>query len=736
MRQGILRLETEDMARNVFLPFGDLCKAFRQRRRLTQQELAALAGVHRNTIGRWERGDILPESRTTVLDLARVLCLDALETRQLLAASLTTQALSWDIPYPRNPLFTGRDKLLTRLHERMQSDLAYGLPPSYALQGLGGIGKTQTALEYAYRYCQDATVVLWIRGETAESITRSFVDIAELLGLPERRLANQQQIVLAVQDWLVQTHDWLAIWDNVEEVDLLRRFLPARRQGSVLLTTRRHALGNLAQGIELPPLPPEEGVLFLLRRAKLLEPGVGRAQLQHLAERLPEEYAAAEELAALLDGLPLALDQVGAYVEETGCGLTTYLRYFEPYQHQLLGRRGTPQEDHPASVMRTFIMAYEQVKQVHPAAAELLCFCTLLAPDAIPEELIIKGAPHLGPILQPVAADPYQLDAAIATLRSFSLIQRQAETRTLSLHRLVQAVLREQLDPPPVLAWAERVVRAVNAAFPPFSPEHWSRYEAYLPHAQACRTLITQTDRQVPEAIELFQKAGRYLLSRGNYSETRLFLTQAHILQQRQPEPDQLEIAVTFNLLGELYWAQEAHEEAEALWERALLTREQLLGVMHPLTLESLNNVALAYWCQKRYSQAEAMLVRTLQLREELLGPSHPETGESLNNLGFAYLQQRKYDQAEPLLIRAVDIHEQHIGPEHPCTATCLKNLAVLYREQGKYAQAEAILKRVLLICERHMVPEHFLTKTCLKDLEVLYQKQGRSASICISPLS
>ncbi|MBV9258749.1 MAG: helix-turn-helix domain-containing protein, partial [Ktedonobacteraceae bacterium] len=329
------------MTTHDLYPFGELLKEFRTRRHLTQHQLATDLGLHRNAISRWEQGDVLPASKAIVLELARYLSLTDQEARQLLEASLTALVPPWNVPHPRNPFFTGRQEILDQLHTLLRTDQAITFTRSQALHGLGGIGKTQVALEYAYRHALEYAAVFWIGAENSETILSSFVAIAEVLKLPEREAPDQQQTVAAVQYWL-QTHSrWLLIWDNLEELELLQRFLPSRRQGTILITTRRQALGIVAADVKLEPLTPEEGVTLLLQRARMLRPGATSEEVDQLAARIPTEYAAAQEVVAVLSGLPLAVDQAGAYLEETGCGLSNYLDRYEQQRAALLARRGS-----------------------------------------------------------------------------------------------------------------------------------------------------------------------------------------------------------------------------------------------------------------------------------------------------------------------------------------------------------------------------------------------------------
>lgn len=215
--------------------FGDVLKSFRQRKQLSQQALANLLGTHRNTISNWERGNFLPKSKTMVLELARLLCLDEQETRQLLEASLTALTPHWSLPFPRNPLPAEREELLQTLHQVLHADQNKALPRNCAIYGLGGSGKTQLAIEYAYRYALEYTAVFWINASDVERLTESFQAIAQVLQVPTCQETTQRQIVAAVHSWLAQHRDWLLIWHNGENLDLMQQFFPPALQGATLL---------------------------------------------------------------------------------------------------------------------------------------------------------------------------------------------------------------------------------------------------------------------------------------------------------------------------------------------------------------------------------------------------------------------------------------------------------------------------------------------------------------------
>src|SRR5712692_1193736 len=387
-------------------------------------------------------------------------------------------ASAWNVPYVRNPYFTGREELLKQLHENLAQNKAAALTQAQAISGLGGIGKTQTAVEYAYRYREEYRYVLWVNAATRDELITSFVELAAILNLPERQEKDQLKIVAAVKQWLT-THDkWLLIFDNADDLALVEDVLPSGGKGHLILTTRAHATGTRANGIEVEKMDSQKGMLLLLRRAKVLTLD---ASLDHtpIADR-----TAAASIVQEMDGLPLAIDQAGAFIEETQCSVSDYLQRYLQRQAVLLKRRGGSGKDHPEPVATTWSLSFERVDQLDPLAAELLRCCAFLAPDAIPEQMIIDGASELGTLLQPIAENVLLLDEALGTLLRFSLVQRRRDERTFFIHRLVQAVLIGSMDAQTQRNYAERIVKAVNQAYPDVTDyRNWPRCQQYLPHA-------------------------------------------------------------------------------------------------------------------------------------------------------------------------------------------------------------------------------------------------------------
>lgn len=277
----------------------------------------------------------------------------------LLAASAPRAALPkiWNIPYARNPFFLGRDDELARLRRHLQAGWVTALSQPQAISGLGGIGKTQLALEYAYRYHQDYQMVLWARAESTEALVSSYITVASHLRLPEREAKEQDIAVRAVKTWLQTHHGWLLILDNADELALLPNFLPPSLGGHLLLTTRAAATGRLAHRMEIEILRPEHGALFLLRRAALIPVDADLLQASQ------EERELALHISQELGGLPLALDQAGAYLEETGMDLAGYWQIYQQHRAELLRERRGLVTDHPEPVATTWSLSFQRVKE-------------------------------------------------------------------------------------------------------------------------------------------------------------------------------------------------------------------------------------------------------------------------------------------------------------------------------------------------------------------------------------
>ncbi len=752
-------METSDLT-----SFGELLKSYRKRQRLTQQQLARQLALHHNTIGAWERGDYLPATRGMILELARCLRLTEGETQTLLEASLTAVTPRWNVPYQRNPFFTGRQATLQHLHRLLSAQPNSGTYRAVILSGLAGIGKTQTALEYAYRHALDYTAIFWISAETEEGLLSSFAAIARTLKLPVSYTQKQEEVVKLVLDWLNTHQNWLLIFDNVEQKELVKGFVPCSPNSSLLFTTRLPGLVTLAPNLELQPLPLEESFQLLLKRA-------GVQSLYQPSEPIStEETEAAHTIARTLDGLPLALDQAAAYIEESHCRFVGFLSLFHYDALHMLQEHPTS-ATYPRSVEKTFTLAFERLQKQNPLAADILMLCCFLAPDEIPEALLIKGNMHLSEELRAALSNPHQFQAIFKDLLAYALLRHNTQTETLSMHRLVQTVLKEKLSEEAQGQWIAMLIRMLDQLFcieqGQMDTGRWSWCEQVLPHAQSVLQEAERLQVVSRELGKLLQKIATYLFQRARYEQAEMLYLRAISIQKQvlgEAHPD-LALALTglanthhqqgkyqevevfyqeaislteaslgaehqqlvLPLLGLAFFYQETNQykKAEAMYRRALGVCTQASGKELPIVGTVLHNLGACYLVQGYHTQAEPFYLQALQIRERTLH-HHPDVGETLNDLAVLYTHQARYQEAEQLYLRGLSLYEEMLGVDHPDVASTLNNLARLYWLQARYAEAEPLYQRALLIRERVFGADHPYPAFFMNNLAELYCDQGK----------
>lgn len=643
----------------------------------------------------------------------------------------------WNVPHSRNPHFTGRDELLDQLYQRLtpagQNDPAKiggaALTQPQAIKGLGGIGKTQIAIEFAYRSRDQGhyTHTLWVNAVSEETMVASFKAIAELLpSFSAKDETDHQKLVEAVKRWLERCEQrWLLIFDNADDLSLVKNYLPQQINGSVLLTTRDHAVRSLASSIEVKEMADWDAIRFLLRRAQ----GFELVSIEHVSDEEVEKVNEAENIVIALDRFPLALDQAGAYIEETGCNFADYLQMYQTHRKNLLAQRGVQITNYPDSVATTWSLSFLKVEQANPAAAELLRLCAFLAPDKIPEELIRDGTAQWSPPLQQAAANLFTFNKMMADLLKFSLVKRLSDAKAFSIHRLVQIVQMDRMEPEEQRQWAERVVRAVNSVFPwGMEPETWPQCLLYLPQAQACVSLIKDYTLAELEVADLLLKTARYLSSCTLDAQALPLFEQSLAIQQSLTidKRDGDKFIDTLIDLGSVYSAVAMGEEATGYYERALEASKNTFGPEHPSVVRSLHHLAQHAGGAGNFQLQELLLQQALAIQEKMFGPEHHKVANLLDSLGLLYCYLDHSEQAEPLLQRALAIREHAFGPEHPEIAVSLQSLAVLYQRQGKYEQAVSHLQYALTIQEKVPSAGYLDMIHILGTLASLYEAQHK----------
>lgn len=644
--------------------------------------------------------------------------------------------LTCNIP-ARNPFFTGRSNYLKALQQFFLEDEDRSPLKRQAISGLGGIGKTQVAIEYVYRNLEHYAAIFWIRSRTAAEIQASFWDIAKTLTLPEKDAEQPEKTIRAVKEWLEANDRWLLVFEDADDPKLLQHLqqqncLPSTSQGHILITSRSQLLDaiGIASPIELKSMDPEEALEFLITRT-------GRGDSDST------EIEAAAQLAKELGYLPLALEQAAAFITAKKAPFQNYLKSYQQRRLELLEKSLPIAGSYSEPITLTLREGLRDIEQESAAATELLHLSAFLGSENIPIELITQGCSELGPVLAPVLAkvedDPLVLDELFERPSRYSLISRNLETETYSIHPLVQEVLRNQMEAETRRSWAERSIRAMNQVFPSvdlppqeiFTPANRQRCERILPHAQAVAKWVQGYNFIFSEAAELLHRVGYYSYLYGQYAEAEPLLSQSLQLFTHLFGESNTQVAQSLNNLAELYRSQGRYDEAKPLYQRALELNQRLLGYDHPEVANSLNNLALLYTSsgllQAHHDEAEKFYGQALELYQQSLGEKHPTVANSLNNLAELYRIQGRYGEAEPLYQKALEIKKALLGEQHPDFAVSLNNLALLYQEQGQYEAAEKLYRQALQIFQQLPGKELPAMATSLNNLAQLYRMQSRN---------
>jgi tetratricopeptide (TPR) repeat protein len=616
-----------------------------------------------------------------------------------------------NLPYNSlGPLFKGRDVALAELRQRLMTGggRAVGLTARQAIHGLGGVGKTRLAIEYAWRqasHYEHALLFVSARSPTDFRIKLAALCNADILNLPEQNEAEEALRLAAVFRWLNEHSGWLLILDNADTPEAaveVEKTLPKLQGGDVIITSRIADWSAAVQTTELDVLGEQDAAAFLLERT------------QQRRKKTDVDTDDTSVLAHELGGLALALEQAGAYIAKNRFSFSEYRRRWEATREKVLAWYDERLMKYPSSVATTWQTSVDQLTQPE---CTLLSISAWLAPEPIPV-LLLEG----------VLVDGADTRDALAGLASWSLARWTADGEGFTVHRLVQEITRQRLSDNEKESALERALQILNAKLP--SPDYdqtgWRLWERLAPHV---RVLLTRLRDHALEtkATGMMNHLAQWLTNRADYGEAELLMRRALEIDEKSA-PDHPNLATCLNNLAELCRAQARYAEAEPLCRRALAIWEKSLGPNHPYVATSLNNLALLCRPQGRYAEAEFLYRQALEIDEKSYGPDHPSVATCLNNLAELYRAQGRYVEAEPLYQRALTICEKVLGPEHPSVATSRNNLAALYCAQGRYGEAEPLYQRALAICEKVLGPEHPSVATGLANLAELYRLQGRYA--------
>jgi len=640
----------------------------------------------------------------------------------------------WNIPFRRNPHFTGRDGLITEMEEALAKGEVAALTQPQAITGLGGVGKTQLAVEYAYRHAADYDIVWWVRSEEQVTMATDFASLGPELRPPIELIADLDRNVTAVKRRLEQTSRWLVIFDNAPDAGSVSETLPRSSTGHVLITSRDQNWLSLARTFPVRTLERKDAVKFLLERT-------GQS-----------DRNAANDLADELGDLPLALEQAGAYIETTGKTIADYLRLFRSKQREMI-KRGQPATGYEATVATTWNISFQSLRKQSPAAADLLNLFAFFAPEAIRREWIVAGAKHLPKtlvaVVEPIRSifsrirgtkyvpktlaaavkDELAFDEIAAAFRRYSLVEVSAEQNSFTVHRLVQAVMRARMTDKESAKWAEAAARLLRETFPGGiileQPAIWPLCGELRLHTLS----VTEQAKAFKVANEqtgyLLNQLGLYLQVLARYAEAKGLIERALAIHEASFGPDHPNVATGFNNLAGVLQDLGDLAQARALYERALAIDEASYGPDHPNVATDFNNLAGVLKDLGYLDQARPLFERALAIDEAFYGPDHPNVARDVNNLAGVIYALGDLAQARKLFERALRIVEASFGSNHPYVASTISNLAGVLKDLGYLDQARPLFERALAIDEAFYGQDHPKVATDVNNLALTLKGLG-----------
>jgi tetratricopeptide (TPR) repeat protein/nucleoside phosphorylase len=623
----------------------------------------------------------------------------------------------WMVPFRKNMRFVGREEEISEIEGLITQQDG---PGRVAICGLGGIGKTQIALELACRWREriPCCSIFWIPCTSYESVEQGYRSIAQIVGIHG---VKPTEVKNSVKSYLSQktAGNWLLFFDNADDMDMwvesstgtpaLTEFLPRSENGHILFTTRNRKLAvKLVSSHVITVFEPDTATAVEILRKSLVE------------KELLNDANAAIALLNQLAFLPLAIAQAAAYINENNICLPDYSTLLQEQEADVIellsedfGDEGR-YKNMQSPVATTWWISFQQIQRLDQTAADYLSFMACINTRNIPQSLL------------PQAISRKKRVDAIGLLKAFSFITVEGRNRSLSLHRLVHLSTRNWMRKNQqfglqILRTAERLTEA----FPDDNNKNREKWREYLPHALS---LIKESEFQgkLEGYIFLVQNIGKCLFSDGRYHEAaELFFSIMSVQQKRKGITDPSALAA-MSAVASAYRKQGLWNEAEGLEVQVLQIRTQVLGSNDPDTLASMHNLAISYLNQGRWREAEKLQAWVRKTRGNILGPEHLDTLNSSGNLALIYRNQGRWKEAEKLGLQVVEARRRVLGTEHPDTLTSMADLALALSSQGKRKQAEKIRLQVLETRKNVLGTQHPDTLTSMGDLASTFSSQGQ----------
>jgi tetratricopeptide (TPR) repeat protein len=606
-------------------------------------------------------------------------------------------------------LFAGRDEDLADLHTALLG--AKGAP--VALHGLGGIGKTRLAIEYAWSREAVYSALLFVSASDGLALNAGLAGLTafEILDLPAKEARDDATKITAVLRWLESNPTWLMILDNIDDraaVAEAAKLMPRLKGGHVVITGRASNFPAFVRKLEVSMLDENAAAQFLLDRTE-----ADRSKSK-------DDTALALTLARELGGLALGLEQAGAHIATDRIGFARYLKLWSESREKALAWADAAVTGSDRTLATTWATS---VARLSPESRRLLERLAFLAPDPIPDSLLDVAVPGEAP-----HTDAFE---ARGGLYAYSLISRviaeDAGASGFVVHRLVQDFARRAMSGERHTQALHEALEWVNAAFDSDDVRTWPVLDPVTPHALAVAEHADLAAIAQPTS-DLYGKLDQFFDAKARYSEAERVSRRALAIDQASLRPDHPNVAIRLNNLAELLRVTNRLAEAEPLMRRALTIDEKSYGPDHPEVAIDLNNLAELLRATDRLAEAEPLYRRALAIWKKSLGPDHPQVATGLNNLALLLKATNRLADAEPLMRRALETDQKSYGPDHPDVARDLNNLAQLLQATNRFDEAEPLMRRALETDQKSYGPDHPDVARDLNNLAWLLQATNRLA--------
>ncbi|XUL91742.1 FxSxx-COOH system tetratricopeptide repeat protein [Streptomyces galilaeus] len=613
----------------------------------------------------------------------------------------TARALLVNVPL-RNTSFVGRAELLQTVEDQLaEQDTAAVLP--HALHGMGGVGKSQLALEYVYRHQQDYKVICWIPAERESLILTGLANLAARLGLGQDSAGAPaaNTAVPAVLEALgrgAPYDNWLLVFDNAESVDVVRGYFPTNGPGKIIVTSRNREWERVATPLPVNVFEREESIELLQKRS----PDLSQAD--------------AGRLAAALGDLPLAVEQAGAWRAVTGMLVEEYLDLLNQRNPEILALDPAP--DYPLTVAAAWDISLERIRENSPASRELLDICACMAPEAVPLSMLRKSRGiDITPGVELILREPIKLSRAIRDLTQFSLVKLDPPSDTLQMHRLLQNVLLAKLSPEERERMRNAAHQLLSAAKPGHyaSSREWPAYQALLPHVLSSQAVMS-TDTYVRELV---YDTTLFLYYWGDFEGAAALARQAFTAWSEASGEEDIRViriskilAFLLRVVGDIGESIRLSEQALEVSRRVEVDEEDLI--------DSMIELADARRFQGRFAEARDLGQEATERARTQLGPDDEITLRAAHSWGVDLRLCGQVREALPMDQETALLREDVFGPASSLTLNSLNALAIDIRENGDCPAARL-----------HQEEVHRRARTALGDNNPLTMRIAGNLAVC-----